>query len=128
MISLASKHEAIATSPLPPSPPGKDRGMKTPLEAAHSPFGGSVAGRILRCPASVGLVEKVPLHLRRESAYAKRGTALHIAIARVIKNECSLEDLIGETIDPACGTETVWVGSNSVDVPLTLPPNRCLDS
>ena len=99
MISLASKHEAIATSPLPPSPPGKDRGMKTPLEAAHSPFGGSVAGRILRCPASVGLVEKVPPHLRRESAYAKRGTALHIAIARVIKNECSLEDLIGETID-----------------------------
>jgi Protein of unknown function (DUF2800) len=72
--------------------------MNAPLPA-HSPFGGSVAARILHCPASVGLVEKVPPHLRMESAYVKRGTALHIAIARVIKNECSLEDLIGETID-----------------------------
>jgi hypothetical protein len=30
-------------------------------QAAHSPFGGSVAARVLRCPASVRLVEKVPV-------------------------------------------------------------------
>jgi hypothetical protein len=34
-------------------------------EPAHSPFGGSVAARILRCPASVGLVEKVPAYVRK---------------------------------------------------------------
>ena len=50
-------------------------------EPAHSPFGGSVATRILRCPASVGLVAKVPAHLRKSSAYADRGTALHAAMA-----------------------------------------------
>ena len=37
-------------------PPVEDGGMNAPLEPAHSPFGGSVAARILRCPASVGLV------------------------------------------------------------------------
>ena len=39
--------------------------MNAPLEPAHSPFGGSVAARVLRCPASVGLIEKVPAHLRK---------------------------------------------------------------
>ena len=34
--------------------------MNAPLKPAHSPFGGSVASRVLRCPASVGLLEKVP--------------------------------------------------------------------
>ena len=42
----------------------------------HSPFGGSVAARVLHCPASVGQVEKVPAHLRKTSPYAERGTAL----------------------------------------------------
>ena len=82
------KRTVVPALPLPV----EDGGMNAPLEPAHSPFGGSVAARVLRCPASVGLVEKVPPHLRKESAHAKRGTALHIAIARVIKNECSLED------------------------------------
>ena len=47
-------------------------------EPAHSRFGGSVATRVLRCPASVGLVEKVPAYLRKVSAYAERGTACHM--------------------------------------------------
>jgi hypothetical protein len=65
----------------------------------HSPFGGSVAARVLRCPASVGLVAKVPEHLRRPSAYADRGTALHTAMARLIDETKSLdESLIGTTI------------------------------
>jgi hypothetical protein len=65
---------------------------------AHSPFGGSVAARILRCPASVELVQKVPAHLRKVSVYAERGTALHSAMARLIDNACSLEDLVGAII------------------------------
>jgi hypothetical protein len=68
-------------------------------EPAHSPFGGSVARRVLNCPASVGLVEKVPTHLRKVSAYAERGTALHTAMALLIDNARSLEGLVGETIN-----------------------------
>jgi hypothetical protein len=65
---------------------------------AHSPLGGSVAARVLRCPASVSLAAKVPAHLRKASAYTDRGTALHAAIARLIERECSFGDLVGETI------------------------------
>jgi hypothetical protein len=68
------------------------------IEPAHSPFGGSVAARVLRCPASVGLIEKVPAFLRRTSSYAERGTALHAAMSRLIERECVLEDLVGVTI------------------------------
>jgi hypothetical protein len=50
----------------------------------HSPFGGSVAARVLRCPASVRLVEQVPAHLRKTSSYAERGTALHAAMTLLL--------------------------------------------
>jgi hypothetical protein len=69
------------------------------IAPAHSPFGGSVAERVLRCPASVGLVAKVPENLRKVSAYAERGTACHTAMALLIENARSLKDLIGETIN-----------------------------
>jgi hypothetical protein len=69
------------------------------IESAHSRFGGSVAARILRCSASVGLVEKVPEHLRRSSPYAERGTALHAAMALLLGDSPPpLERLVGETI------------------------------
>jgi Protein of unknown function (DUF2800) len=73
--------------------------MNAPLEPAHSPFGGSVATRVLRCPASVGLVAKVPTHLRKSSAYADRGTALHTSMARLIENESSPAEIVGAKID-----------------------------
>src|SRR5262249_2785260 len=82
-------------------PAWRGRGMNAPLEPAHSPFGGSVATRVLRCPASVGLVEKVPAPLRKSSAYAERGTALHQAMALLLDNDdddLQPEDLINETI------------------------------
>jgi hypothetical protein len=72
--------------------------MNAPLESAHSPFGGSVAARVLRCPASVGLVEKVPAYLRKVSAYAGRGSALHTAMALLIENARTLDNLVGTTI------------------------------
>jgi len=67
-------------------------------EPAHSPFGGSVAARVLRCPASVGLVEKVPAYLRKVSAYAERGTALHKAMVLLIDNARTFDGLVGEII------------------------------
>jgi hypothetical protein len=73
------------------------------MNAPHSPFGGSVATRVLRCPASVRLVEKVPAHLRKPSAYAERGTALHAAMALLLddlgENARSLDSLVGQTIN-----------------------------
>ena len=68
-------------------------------QLAHSKFGGSIATRVLRCPASVGLVEKVPAYLRRISADAERGSALHAAMALLIERERSPGDLGGETIE-----------------------------
>jgi Protein of unknown function (DUF2800) len=67
---------------------------------AHSPFGGSVATRVLRCPASVSLIEKVPAHLRKPSAYADRGTACHAAMVLLLDDSGhSLESLVGKTIN-----------------------------
>ena len=67
-------------------------------EPVHSPFGGSVAARVLRCPASVGLVQKVPAYLRRVSSYAERGTACHAATTLLLDdNPPSLEGLVGTT-------------------------------
>jgi Protein of unknown function (DUF2800) len=90
--------------------------MNAPLvEPAHSPFGGSVATRILRCPASVGLVEKLPTHLRKSSTYADRGTALHAAMALLLAgSEPSIESLRGKTINDYTVTDD--------DIELALRP------
>jgi hypothetical protein len=68
-------------------------------EPVHSKFGGSVAARVLNCPASVGLVEKVPAYLRKPSAYADRGTACHAAITLLLAEDVhsSVEKLAGKT-------------------------------
>jgi hypothetical protein len=63
----------------------------------HSPFGGSVAARVLHCPASVRLVEKVPAHLRKTSSYAERGAACHAAMALLLGDDPpSVESLAGK--------------------------------
>src|SRR5262245_19270443 len=70
------------------------------VEPTHSPVGASVATRVLRCPASVGLVAKVPAHLRRTSSYAERGTALHAAMAVLLGDDPpSLESFAGKTFN-----------------------------
>src|SRR4051812_12801506 len=68
------------------------------IEPAHSPLGGSVATRVLRCPASVGLVAKVPEDLRKSSSYADRGSSLHQAMAFLINGERTVDGIFGETI------------------------------
>jgi hypothetical protein len=68
-------------------------------EPVHSPFGGSVAARVLRCPASVDLAQRVPAYLRKPSAYADRGTACHAAIALLLaeNTHALVETLAGKT-------------------------------
>ena len=77
--------------------------MNSPVAStapAHSLFGGSVAARVLGCPASVRLIANVPANLRKpSSSYADRGVALHAAMSLLIENECSLDDLVGKTIE-----------------------------
>ena len=69
-------------------------------QAGSFAFGGSVAARVLHCPASVGLIEKVPANLRRSSAYADRGTALHAAMALLLGDDPpTLESLVGKTFN-----------------------------
>src|SRR5215467_73368 len=68
-------------------------------EPIHSPFGGSVAARVLRCPASVNLARKVPAYLHKPSAYADRGTACHAAITLLLAEDTHalVESLAGKT-------------------------------
>src|SRR5215472_2370596 len=79
---------------------GVDMTIELRREPVHSPFGGSVAARVLRCPASVDLVQKVPGHLRKPSFYADRGTALHAAINLLLDDNepPSFDSLVGRTI------------------------------
>jgi hypothetical protein len=65
----------------------------------HSKFGGSLAARVLRCPASVDLTQKVPAYLRKSSAYADRGTACHAAITLLLAEDAHalVEKLAGKT-------------------------------
>jgi hypothetical protein len=73
--------------------------IKVRREPVHSPFGGSVAARVLRCPASVDLIQKVLAYLRKPSAYADRGTACHAAIALLLAEDAHsfVENLAGKT-------------------------------
>jgi hypothetical protein len=85
-------------------------------EPVHSPFGGSVAARVLCCPASVDLARKVPAYLRKPSAYADRGTACHAAIALRLAEDAHarVESLAGKTF----GSYTI----TSDDVETALRP------
>jgi hypothetical protein len=77
----------------------KGAAMNAPFEPAHSPFGGSVAARVMGCPASVQLVETVPANLRKTSVFADRGTGLHTAVALILAEKQTLESLAGQTIN-----------------------------
>ena len=94
----------------------------------HSPFGGSVAARILRCPASVDLTQKVPPYLRKSSAYANRGTALHAAIAFLLAQDTHalVESLAGKmfgsyTITPDDVENALWPAYAYVETLLETP-------
>jgi hypothetical protein len=73
--------------------------VELPREPIHSPFGGSVAARVLHCPASADLIQRVPAYLRKVSAYADKGTALHSAINSLLAENihARVESLAGKT-------------------------------
>ena len=62
--------------------------------AAHSSIvGGSTAKRVMACPGSVALVQKMPP--QPSSKYADTGTLLHTMIAMILEFDEKPEDLLG---------------------------------
>ena len=62
--------------------------------AKHSAIvGGSTASRVIKCPASVALVAKMPP--KPSSKYADEGTLLHNAIAEVLEKQLPPEAMLG---------------------------------
>jgi len=62
--------------------------------AKHSAIvGGSTASRVIKCPASVALVAKMPP--KPSSKYADEGTLLHNAIAEVLDKQLPPEAMLG---------------------------------
>jgi hypothetical protein len=55
--------------------------------------GGSSAARVIACPASVALIQKMPVRDQEESTYAVEGTALHEAIEYCLFNGLEIADL-----------------------------------
>lgn len=103
--------------------------------AAHSRIvGGSTAKRVIACPGSVALVDKMPP--KPSSKYADEGTLLHDVIAKILESDTAkpedflgmqynditlTEDLIERKLAPAlasfdalCGTEGMEYAVESV--------------
>ena len=55
--------------------------------------GGSTAKRVMQCPGSVALVQKIPP--APSSSYADEGTLLHEAVADIMQNGTEPTKLIG---------------------------------
>ncbi len=55
--------------------------------------GGSTAARVIHCPGSVALVDKMPAD--EGSSYANEGSLLHEAIAVVLDTACPPKDMVG---------------------------------
>jgi hypothetical protein len=59
--------------------------------------GGSTAKRVIACPGSVALVDKMPP--QPSSTYADEGTLLHDAIAKVLETDCDPYSLVGTKLN-----------------------------
>ena len=67
------------------------------MNTVHSKFGGSVAARVLNCPGSVNLVDRVPAYLHKPSNYANRGSAMHEAMTLLLAEDACVEKVAGKT-------------------------------
>jgi len=65
--------------------------------------GGSTAKRVISCPGSVALVDKMPP--QPSSTYADEGTLLHDAIAIVLETDCDPYTLVGTKLNDSTLTE-----------------------
>src|SRR5262249_18720815 len=102
--ALTAAEKSLGTFPDAPSAATAVKRSVAPaspfVEPVHSPFAGSNRGRIMGCPGSARLTERVPTHLRKPSAHAARGTACHIALAMLLGDDPpSLESLVGKTFN-----------------------------
>src|SRR5512137_2089806 len=59
--------------------------------------GGSTAKRVIACPGSVALVDKMPP--KPSSKYADEGTLLHDAIAQVLESDVDPFTLVGTKLN-----------------------------
>jgi hypothetical protein len=77
--------------------------IATPDE--HSDIvGGSSAARVMGCPASVGMMARIPKEITEASSeYADEGTKLHEVMAYIINNDVPIMEL---TADP--GLDELW--------------------
>ena len=65
---------------------------------SHSKIvGGSTAKRVIACPGSVALVDKMPP--RPGSSYADEGTLLHDAISQILNCDADVQALIGSELN-----------------------------
>ena len=60
-----------------------------------SVVGGSTAARVMHCPGSVALCNKMPVGIDEGSSYAREGSMLHAAIAQVIEQNMDPIDMVG---------------------------------
>ncbi len=65
--------------------------------------GGSTAKRVINCPGSVALVDKMPP--QPSSSYADEGTLLHDTIADILDCKGTIEDYVGRTHNDVVLTE-----------------------
>lgn len=65
--------------------------------------GGSTAKRVIACPGSVALVDKMPE--QPSSKYADEGTLLHDAIAKVLESDVDPYSLVGTKLNDVVLTE-----------------------
>ena len=55
--------------------------------------GGSTASRVINCPGSVALVQKMPP--KPSSEFADRGTLLHDAISLILEEKHTIASVVG---------------------------------
>ena len=80
--------------------------------------GGSTAKRVIACPGSVALVDKMPP--QPSSSYADEGTLLHDTIATILERDIDPYSMVGTTYEKTVLTEAL------VDDKL-IPALRALD-
>lgn len=78
--------------------PREEKPMDEPQPAHSSVVGGSTAGRLIECPGSYQLVQKIPDSVESTSIWAEAGTAQHEAIAKIINDDLDPQPFLGRTM------------------------------
>jgi len=107
--------------------------MSNPDMAHSDVVGGSSAARVMNCPGSVHLLQKTLA--RPSSSYAEEGTALHLAMEHILRNDLVAEEVLGmefhghemtreyvdEALDPAVRYFEKVVGDFPFEIEVRAP-------